>query len=105
MASKSSALFLTPTLTPRGEHVRFRVLRHFFRHVRIAERALRCLDVLRSRGQVRRGVLETALDCADRRLLIQGFLDRVVEHVDRSVRVLLRADVQCRAVLDRKSVV
>ncbi len=75
-----------------------RVLGHGQRHIGVPDRAFRSGDILRRRGQVRRGVFEAVLYRADGGLLIQRLLDGSVQYIDGRVGVLLVADVQCRAV-------
>ena len=62
-----------------------RICSHFLCHVRIANRGLGCLHVLRSSGKVAAGIAETVLQCPDLNRLI-GRLDKgILEHIDRRI--------------------
>ena len=80
------------------KNVVLRVFRHFLCHVRIADRGLGCRHILGCRHQVGGGVVQPALYSADGGLLIESFLESIVQNIDGRIGVLLGTDVEYRTV-------
>ena len=73
-------------------------LRHFLRHVRIANDRFRRLNVIAAVLEISRREIDALMNCADIRLMFKQSAYQTLENIDCLFRIALRSDLQPLAV-------